>query len=232
MCTKDEGVRDYFHVAAIGYGGSRVASAFAGSLQAGDIHPISEVALRPSRVEDRVKRVSDGAGGLVEARTKFPIWIDPVTDGGTPMCAALHTAHNLVLSWLAGHPDSFPPVILNLTDGQSTDGDPRPAADAIQSQVSSDGNALLFNLHVSERHASPVTFPATDQGLPDDFARTLFTMSSVLPPGRQRQARELGYPISDDSRGFVYNADIASVVQFLDIGTRVSALPSYSDSLR
>ena len=33
-----------------------------------------------------------------------------------------------------------------------------------------------------------------------------------------------GYPVTDGSRGFVFNADIVSVIRFLDIGTRPSNL--------
>ena len=37
-----------------------------------------------------------------------------------------------------------------------------------------DGNVLLYNLHLSELAASPLLFPATSSGLPDEFARMLF----------------------------------------------------------
>ena len=59
------------------------------------------------------------------------------------------------------------------------------------------------------------------QLLPDDFARRLFRMSSPLPPPMYAQARQGGFGVSANTRGFVFNADLASVVRFLDIGTRV-----------
>jgi len=37
-------------------------------------------------------------------------------------------------------------------------------------------------------------------------------------------AGQQGFPVSEASRGFVYNADMTSVVQFLDIGTRATDL--------
>jgi hypothetical protein len=83
---------------------------------------------------------------------------------------------------------------------------------------------LLFNLHVSASSGQPVTFPGTDAGLPDAYARTLFGMSSLLPSHMRSYAAAQGYTASETTRGFVYNADIASVVQFLDIGTRASDL--------
>ena len=87
-----------------------------------------------------------------------------------------------------------------------------------------DGEALLFNVHLSERRAPSVEFPATDETLPDSFARRLFGMSSALPPHLQSAARQEGYAVEDGTRGFVFNADAAAVIQFLDIGTRPANL--------
>ncbi|GLZ36877.1 vWA domain-containing protein [Actinokineospora sp. NBRC 105648] len=222
-CAKEEGVRDYFHVAVIGYGHA-VGSAFTGTLAGRDLVPLSEVAENPARVEERRKKVPDGAGGLVETASSFPVWLDPVANGGTPMCRALSYAESLVSRWLAEHPGCFPPIVLNLTDGESTDGDPTAAASTIPLQVSTDGSVLLFNLHVSGAGASPTTFPDSDASLPDAYSRTLFGMSSPLPPHMRSYAAQQGFGTSDATRGFVYNADIASVVQFLDIGTRATDL--------
>jgi hypothetical protein len=49
-------------------------------------------------------------------------------------------------------------------------------------------------------------------------------MSSRLPPHLQAAARQEGYDAPDGSRGFVFNADAAAVIQFLDIGTRPANL--------
>jgi hypothetical protein len=87
-----------------------------------------------------------------------------------------------------------------------------------------DGGALLFNVHLSERRAPAVEFPSSDEGLPDSFARRLFSMSSPLPPHLQAAARQEGYAVDDGTRGFVFNADAAAVIQFLDIGTRPANL--------
>jgi hypothetical protein len=222
-CAKEEGVRDYFHVAVIGYGNA-VGSAFTGPLAGRDLVPLSQVADQPARVEKRTKKVPDGAGGLVETTTRFPVWVDPVAHGATPMCRALATAESLVSDWVSRHPDGFPPIVLNLTDGESTDGDPAGAAWAVQTHVTADGAALLFNLHVSAADTVPVTFPDTDVALPDTYARTLFGMSSPLPPHMRFYALQQGVPAGDLARGFVYNADITSLVQFLDIGTRATDL--------
>ncbi|NUU24391.1 MAG: VWA domain-containing protein [Streptomycetaceae bacterium] len=223
-CAKEEGVRDYFHVAVIGYGHNTVGSAFGGALAGRDLVPISEVADNPARIDERVKKVPDGAGGLVETSVTFPLWLEPVANGGTPMNRALQYAETLVAAWVERYPGGFPPMVLNLTDGESTDGDPEPAAAAVTAQATADGTALLYNSHVSGAVGSPVTFPDSDEALPDAYARKLFAMSSVLPPGVRSYAATQGYRMSDATRGFVYNADIVSLIDFLDIGTRASEL--------
>src|SRR5262245_1795216 len=82
-CAKEEGVRDYFHVGVIGYGAS-IGPAFSGALSARDLVPISAIANSPARIEERSKKVDDGAGGLVEQKVRFPIWFDSTANGGTP----------------------------------------------------------------------------------------------------------------------------------------------------
>lgn len=223
-CAKEEGVRDYFHIAVLGYGGSTVTSAFSGPLSGRDLVPISEIAESPARLEERVKKVSDGAGGLVEQKVKFPIWLDAKCGGGTPMVQALTRADDLVAAWTEAHPAGFPPVVLHLTDGESTDGDPTDIATTIRSELTTDGNVLLFNLHVSSTGGSPISFPASESVLPDQFSRLLFTMSSLLPSAMRALAGSQGHGVAEGSKGFVYNADVAGIVQFLEIGTRASDL--------
>jgi hypothetical protein len=223
-CAKEEGVRDYFHVAVIGYGGSSVGPALGGSLAGRDLVPLSHIASSPSRLEARMKKIPDGAGGLVDQEVKFPIWVDPVASGGTPMSNALSRAQSIVASWLGEHPACFPPVVLNLTDGEANDGDPTIPAEALRQLASTDGPTLLFNLHVSSDAGGAISFPDTDAALPNQYARTLFSMSSILPSQMRTYAQQQGVQVSDGTRGFVFNADITSVVQFLDIGTRASDL--------
>lgn len=223
-CSKDEGVRDYFDVGVFGYGGAQVKPGLRSLAGNGAIVPISHLADEPLRVEDRLQKVSDGAGGLVEQSVKFPVWVEPEADGGTPMTDALRHAYSTLGSWVTQHSQAFPPIVFNITDGEATDGDPSGAASQLRTLGTDDGQALLFNIHLSERRAPAVEFPATDESLPDSFARRLFTMSSPLPPHLQAAARQEGYDTCEGTRGFVFNADAAAVIQFLDIGTRPANL--------
>lgn len=222
-CAKEEGVRDYFHISVLGYGAS-VGPALTGVLSGREIVPLSEVASNPARVERRSKKSPDGAGGLIEQQVKFPVWVDAVANGGTPMAAALARAKGLIESWLTVHPNGFPPIVMNLTDGESTDGDPTAPAEAVKELCSSDGKVLLFNLHVSSHAGVAIRFPDSDGVLADKYAKTLFGMSSLLPPQMRSYAAQIGFQVSDGTRGFVFNADATDVVRFLEIGTRLSNL--------
>ena len=122
-CTKSEGVRDYYDVGVISYG-KQVAPALGGELTGMTLAPISSVANHPARVEERTKLEDDGAGGIAEMKVKFPVWFDPKAAGSTPMCKAFKAAREALEPWVAAHPYSFPPIVINITDGESTDGDP------------------------------------------------------------------------------------------------------------
>ena len=222
-CTKEEGVRDYFDIGVIGYGGM-VGPAFGGALAGREIVPLSDVANLPARIEERTKKVEDGAGGLVNQIVKFPVWFDPIASGGTPMCHAFTEAHKILSRWITQHPTSFPPIVFNITDGEATDGDPTNAANLVQNLTTNDGNVLLFNVHVSSTQAAQILFPDSETGLPDNFAKLLFRISSPLPGYMRTFALQEGLPASDGARGFVFNAEPVVVIQFLRIGTQPSNL--------
>ena len=221
-CAKSEGIRDYFYVGAIAYGG-QVASAFGGALAGQNLVPVSALANSPLRVEPRTRKIDDGAGGILEQKFKFPVWFEAKPGGRTPMCQALTSAKQFLEVFLSRFPGCYPPLVVNITDGMSTDGDPRPAATALCDLASTDGKLLLFNAHISNSLALPIEFPDKEDALPDNFAKLLFRMSSPLPPRLLEAARSDGFACQGVSRGFVFNADLVSVIRFLDIGTRVSA---------
>ena len=202
-CAKSDGVRDYYSVGVIGYG-AQVGPAFGGPLSGSEMALISEVANSPIRVEERTKKMDAGAGG--------------------PMRRAFQQATALLEPWVAEHSESFPPIVINITDGESTDGDPTAAAQALKDLATSDGNVLLFNAHISTNKATPIEFASDEQALPDQYAHLLFRISSPLPDYMLEVARQEEYIVAADARGFVFNADLVSVIRFLDIGTRPSNL--------
>ncbi len=223
-CTKADGVRDYFEIGIIGYGAQGAQNGLQGALNGRVLNPISAIEANPLRVETRKRKVDDGAGGIVEQSVKFPVWFEPVANGGTPMCDAIRKAGEELAAWCDAHPDCYPPTVLHVTDGESTDGDPEPLADALRQFSTTDGNVLLLNLHVSAVAGNPISFPAADGGLPDQYAKALFRMSSQLPSHLVKAVQEKGHSVSSESRGYVFNAEAGEIVDFFDIGTRASQL--------
>jgi len=224
-CTKSEGIRDYFDLGVIGYDTSLgVVNPLTGNLSQEWINPISLFETNCLRLEERKKKVPDGAGGVIETTIKFPVWFDPIAQGGTPMCSALKTAYDVLNYWCATHPDAYPPLFVHITDGQSTDGDPEELAQNIQQLSTNDGNVLVFNIHLSSKGGKEVIMPSSVDGLPDTYSEKLFRMSSYLPSSMAATARKEGIEdISSESRCFAYNVkDLATLVALLDIGTRAA----------
>jgi hypothetical protein len=223
--SKDVDVRRYYQIGVLGYGFT-VTSLLGGDLQGQDLVWIDEIYQNPLRIEERIKKESDGAGGVIEIPRKFPVWVDPVARGQTPMCAVLERAESILRPWVAEHSMSYPPTVINLTDGESNDGDPRKPAEALTSLSTADGNVILLTLHASSNQFSQqIFFPATPDVLPDHASKVMFEMSTPLPAQMRSTAESLlGVSVEEGAKGIVYNADIAGIVQALEIGTRPANL--------
>ncbi len=177
-----------------------------------------------AEVEKRQVKETDGAGGVVEVTRKFPVWLRPTAGYGTPMCEALSAGSKALQDWTAQHPDSYPPMVVNVTDGDATDGNPESIAQEIMALGTSDGNVLIYNAHLSEMSARPVQYPSEESEVPpDEYAARMFRMSSEFPAQVVDLAASMGLSVTQGSRGYVYNADMVTLVQFLDIGTRAAS---------
>ncbi|WP_143393425.1 VWA domain-containing protein [Fimbriiglobus ruber] len=228
ICLKsvsaNRNLKDRFYVGMVRYG-QDAGPALAGPLVGKPLVGVSELNAHPLRMVETVDQVKAPTGQLVERRIKWPVWVDPVADGKTPMCAALRLAEGMARMFVNEYPDCYPPIVLNITDGIPNDGDPRPYAKRLCQVASSDGETLLFNLHISAESTGTIQYPAVEDEAWDKFARLLFRMSSPLPETMLAFARQLLLPVTAGSRGFGYNADLSGVVQFLDIGTQTQVGP-------
>jgi len=229
-CAKSEGVRDWFDIGMFGYrtdqdANAIIESAFQGGLAGRTLVPISEIANNPVRTDTVTAFLPDEeTGEIMEIPQQVQVWIDPKAEGGTPMCNMLHYAFGVLEQWIEENPDSYPPIIINLTDGESQDGDAVPYADAVKELATSDGNVLLFNCHLSMTAADSFLFPASGEILPDELARVLFNMSSVLPESMHKMAGGLGIELQPNARGMAFNADGVALIKFLDVGTKKAVL--------
>lgn len=213
-CTIGAGeVYPYYYVSVIGYG-AQVGPAFVGKFAGQESVCVSEL-VQAARIDVKTIQRPEGAETV---RTK--VWFDPVAGGRTPMCQAFQSAKKVVEAFIAKYPDSYPPMIMNITDGDSTDGNPTNDAEAVKILKTSNGNALVFNVHVSATNAPSIIFPNGENSLPDPYAKMLFRMSSVLPAKMRQISKELRFDIADGAKGFAFNADLSCLTNLLEIGTR------------
>lgn len=109
--------------------------------------------------------------------------------GGTDAEKALQQMHDYLTQALAGErfKDSFPPMILHLTDGESWT-DATGHAEQIKKLSTNDGNVLIANAYIGTQtslsYAGPDDFPGyadpSEAGPGEDNIR-LFNMSSEAP---------------------------------------------------
>jgi hypothetical protein len=217
LCNKSGGIRDYFHIGVINYGGLGVGNALLPNEPI--LTPISQIADRFKKVETIIEKGVNLQGDEVERKTQYPVWLEAEANGETPMCEAFSLAAAAVMDWCAKHPASYPPIVINITDGDSTDGNPEDLALGIKDTGTMRGSVLLFNIHVSSIDAEVIKYPPSSQRITDEYAAMLFRMSSTFPQYLVDTAKRYGYRINTDSKGFVFNADAADIVNFLEIGT-------------
>jgi hypothetical protein len=209
------------YVGVIGYG-SAVGPILEGPLAKRPLVSTEELAGNKLEVLtiSVVKKVASGK--QVKKPKKVSIWIRSRADGSTtPMMEALQLARTIVADFLAQHPDCFPPIILNFTDGEPRPGDPAEAAAALRQLASTNGNLLLFNAHLSDQPQDPVLFPRDESLLPsqDGYARRMFAMSSVLPDLLVHRAQVQKYHVVSGARCFAFNGDLDAVSKVLEVGT-------------
>lgn len=224
-CTDGEEIKNSCDISVLGYGTLKDAAvnAFSGELADKPVVTIQELTENCLRVETIKRKVSDGAGGLVEIDDQFPIWIESAAVGETPMTEALEMAHQLITNWIEAHPSSFPPVVINITDGEANSlATVRSAAQALTQLETTDGKTLLLNAHIAGESEKEIVLPSSPSQLPeqDSYAQFLFEISSELPPVMLERASASGLNPSPYAKGFVYNAKLETLIQLLEIGTK------------
>ena len=210
-CQAGDVIKDRCRVSVISYG-ERVECVVDGM--------ISEVASSVVKVKRVTRSISDGAGGVVEVEMQIPIWVQPAADNGTPMHLAFKHASEIVQRWCAEPPDGFPPIVINVTDGEANYPDlTAEAAKTVTKHHTTDGSVLLFNIHIAD-NMHTVTLPhSTVQLVGDNFAEFLFDISSVLPEPLHEAAKTADFSIEHNARCFTYNADPVTMIKILNFGS-------------
>lgn len=221
---RDDGYRDYFDIAVLGYRGGEVVSMW---------RDPKKIFMRPSELAgseleqvrlQRQRMLPSGRSAVSVVSQK--IWVRPAAGDKTPMLLALRKCCELCGKWCAqrDHRNSYPPTIFHITDGESSDGDDRQlleAAQEIKKLGTNDGEALLINIHISSDTAcKPVLFPESEDELPDGrYARLLYGMSSEMPRIYDENIIMLRGGGDGPFRGISYNAGMTDLIGMMNIGS-------------
>lgn len=216
-CRRQEGYYDYFDIAVLGYGGDEVESLLDHIVPGKSVVRIGQIAhVDVPRVT--YESIRSWQGRTISSHVSVPELVYPFALGNTPMGHALSDAYDIAEEWIGSHPDSFPPVIFNITDGECTDLPDSmllAVAERIKSLSTTAGSVLLFNVHLSRDDSGKgVVFPDCKERLGADnrIGSLLFDMSSDMPeelvPGGGRPVKAMSY-----------NSSMSELVKMINIGS-------------
>jgi len=220
---RGEEVRDYYDIAVITYSGGGARSALGGEGEFVSVTELSERSVEQS-VWHTEHTLPDGSHTMI--RTAVPRHVAPSASGTTPMYEAMEEAFAMMEEWCSREPnaDSFPPIAINITDGEFSDCTEEEIVDLsrkIRSLGTTDGNVLLLNIHLSSGNDRPTIFPTAGE-IPQAGrnAELLARCSSVMPAAFDSV---IGRYRGDGRRppfiGMSYNAPIAELFNIVNIGS-------------
>lgn len=223
--TRDSEVRNYYDVALVGYSDDRVYS-----LLGGEVHfvPVTVLAaMQPEKMLFTSERtMPNGERKMITEQRD--VWVRPRAAGTTPLYEMFTEVTRIVEAWCAEPQNSasFPPMVVNITDGETTDASDAmlcKAAARLKATATSDGNTLLTNIHLSNIAKQPTfIFPCREEiSLEHRYARLLADMSSEMPESMAALMRTLQPGATTGSRLLMsYNASMTEVLTMINIGSR------------
>lgn len=222
---RDDGVRDYFDVAVLGYSNEDVYPLIDDKRI---FIPISEL----PNYKPEIKRLSLEYhlpnGQKILRTNEQPSWIKAKAEGDTPMYEAMLQIRDIVSEWCnkPQNHESFPPIIFNITDGECSDCSSQELI-AITEQIrnlgTSDGKALLINVHIASRDGEEaIIFPSAEEIDKDNRSMQLLAeCSSIMPePFNELIRAQRGNQAEPPFIAMSYNASITEVIAILNIGSR------------
>ena len=231
--VKGTKLKNYVDFAVIGYGVSVHSALPRVNLE--------EFPINLERLKKEAQKPDDSDEDPIVPRPKRE-WVEERSDGLTPMVGALKEARKILEKWIPNHKSSYPPTIINLTDGMPNDDEKYleileqgylvdlsetaliTESKAIKQLHTDDGNVMIANCHITETNPVPIEYPAYPSEIEkvDPLGRILFDMASTIP----EQLRKIGnnpktfdMKLVPNAKLFLFNADIKSLVNFMSFGT-------------
>lgn len=192
-CRDSDLYKNYFDVLIIGYGREEdedyegVIMAWEGKLKGKSWITVNDLVNNYLR-KDIIEVENSKPFGRRVQEYEYKWWIEPYAVGLTPMKKAFQFCRPFVQDWVNRNLNSFPPLIFNITDGEVSDVEDMSElieeANALKSISTSNGNALLFNLLLSDNHEKITEFPYEHEVAlfkETEFEKALFEASSYIP---------------------------------------------------
>lgn len=223
-CIKTDDVRHYYDIAAIGYG-TEAYSAWNGELEGRDFVSPQELKEHPFKTITVIEEKRTRKGPVKKEVQKVQ-WLEARNDGSwTHVHEAFGRAKQLLEQWMKEHKDKdcYPPTVINITDGVfngATKEQVIQLSNELKSMFTNDGNVLLFNIHISPTDKSSVVFPIEKNEVKNEYGKTLYEMSSLLPQRYNQSIADVRNDTSDARHvAMAVNADMSTLIQLMDIGT-------------
>ena len=213
LCTnRRQEIQDAVHFACLGYAAGSVTSL-----------------LPDTSVESPVLRASQLAHlhlgvDMIDGQS-VPRYIVCSGKGNTPQKLAYRRAAETIERWLESHPNASRVIVLDIGDGESTDGDPCPEAESIRRIRTIGGDAILFAVNLCAGEHQGVIFPASESELDSDAAVRLFRMASSLPDEMIQFARAAGLEAPERAKALTVNAPVSATRALLAVGSHSMLRP-------
>lgn len=230
-CQRDSIIREYFDVLVIGYGReigeNSVRYGWEGNLEGRSWVNISDLKENVYTTET-LESVKMMPWGPVKSLQTKKVWINPYAGGLTPMRAAMELCRDQIQEWVEDHPESFPPMVFNITDGFPTDiktfDEIKNVCEEIKQTGTSDGKTLLFNcLLTDEGQENVLPKDGSTLGFEhNEYLMAMYEGSSFLPHELKGYARQIFQDerfMLGESKGIIINSTISSLIGLLNIGT-------------
>ena len=209
-------IKNRFELSVIGYGAIRngIEPAWEGNLRDHWVVSISDVFNNP-------------INNITNNPNENPVWITPKAVGQTPMAEAFENVYRVCEAWInwGNHRDCHPPIVINITDGEATDGGMNQqrliqAVNNLKSLHTNYGGVNIFNIHISGSDGDSILFPSSMQNW-NNYAQLLFDLSTPLNDDMIKNARAMNYDVKQGAKGYVFNGNAKHLMDFLNIGSQL-----------
>jgi hypothetical protein len=224
--TRGEEVRNYYDIMVIAYSGDGV-EVVVGDEHGGMIGISHLVENTPQPKCYHINQECNQERGISTPITLHE-WVSPKACGTTPIYEAFSHIKRVLSDWCDNphNRDSFPPLVINISDGGCNDADYNDIVDIakdIKELHTFDGSTLFVNIYLATdegQNNCSLVFPEEEETIADEQERLLYEMSSTLPEELEHVIYELSRHKCHRARKcFARNASICEVLAFANIGT-------------